>query len=219
MLSEALIKTQELANTERGKKKRNGEAGGIHRKQQNSARDGIAGRRERQHGGKNRSDARRPAEREREAEQKSAPDAGLRAAGVQAHVAIQPARHGRTEKTNHRQREEMNCAESGEERSAAEKRDDPQYRKQRSENEAGADRKFDQYAEQMQSEKKNEGAGDWSEQRPVLAKKRADGARGRAERDEHHGKSENKGERRSEETGARRLSLTQLLHANAGEHG
>src|SRR6202030_1067967 len=76
MLSEALIKTQELSDAERGEEKRHGEAGGIHRKQQNAARDGIAGGGERQHRGKNRSDTRRPVERERGAEQEPAPDAG-----------------------------------------------------------------------------------------------------------------------------------------------
>src|ERR1700693_360551 len=147
MLSEALIKTQKLPNAERGKEKRHGESGGIHRKKQNAARDGIAGGGERQHRRKNRSDARRPTERERKTQQEPAPDAGLRAAGMHAHVAIQPARHGRTEETDHGKREEVHSAESGEERSAAEQRDDPLNRKQRAENEAGAHRQFYQDAE------------------------------------------------------------------------
>src|SRR5712692_9622142 len=122
MLSEALVETQELADAKSGEQERNGETGGVHGKEQNSARDGIAGGGERKHSGKNWSDARRPAKRECETEEEAAPDAGLCAAGAQADVAVEPSRHGGPEETNQGEREEMNGAKSGEKWSAAEKR-------------------------------------------------------------------------------------------------
>src|ERR1700676_614298 len=163
MLSEALIEPQELADAERSKQKRNCKTRGVHRKKQNTARNRIAGGGQREHGRENRPDARRPAERERETKEEPAPDAGLRAAGVQAHVAVEPARHRRPEESDHGQREKVHGTESGEERSAAEKRDGSENGEQHAENQAGAHGQFYQYPKQVQTEKMDEGAGDGSE--------------------------------------------------------
>src|SRR6202030_3366452 len=207
MLSEALVKTEKLADTERGEKKGNGKARGVDRKKQDSARDGIAGGGERQHGRENWSDAGRPTERERETEQEAAPDAGLCAAGLQANIAIEPTRHRRPEETDHGKREKVHGAESGEKRPAAEKRDGSENGEQDSENEAGAHGEFYQYAEQVQTEEENESAGNGSKQSAVLAEKRADGAGGSAKGNEHDRKSKHEGKRGSEQTAARRLPL------------
>src|SRR5712692_4614806 len=160
MLSEALVETQELADAKSGEQERNGETGGVHGKEQNSARDGIAGGGERKHRRKNWSDARCPAKRERETEEEAAPDPGLRAAGAQADVAVQPSRHHWSEEADQGKREEMNGAQSGEEWSAAEKRDGSYDHAATTENEAGAHGEFDQYPEQVQSEEQDERARD-----------------------------------------------------------
>src|SRR2546428_9179719 len=123
--AEALIEAQKPADAERGEEKRDRKAGGIHGEQEHAARDGVARRSEREHRCKNRSDARRPTESEGKTEKKAAPDAGLRSALAQMDVAIQPTGHRRTEETNQREREKVNRAESGEERSAKPKRGDP----------------------------------------------------------------------------------------------
>src|SRR5579864_1864267 len=219
MFSEALVKTQELPDPQRGQKERNGQPRGVHREEQNAARDGITGGGQRQHGGQNRSDARGPAKGERKAQQEAAPDAGLRAAGAQTDVAVEPARHRRAKETDQREREEMDGAQAGEKRSAAEQRHRAKDRQQRAENEAGAHRELYQYSKQVQAEEKDERAGDGSKQRAILAQESAYGAGGGAEGNEYDGKSHDKGQRGSEKPRARRLPLAQLFHADAREHG
>ncbi len=70
----------------------------------------------------------------------------------------------------------------------------------------------------MQAEKQNQRTSNGREQRAVLPKKSADGARRSAKRNEHDGKTNYKGERGSEKPAARLLALAQLLHTDAGEH-
>src|SRR5712691_3051934 len=109
--AKALIETQKPADAERREEKRDRKAGGIHG--------------EHEHRRENRSDARRPAESEGKTEKKAAPDAGLRSALAQMDVAIQPTGHRRTEETDQREREKVNRAEPGEERSVKPERDNP----------------------------------------------------------------------------------------------
>jgi len=49
----------------------------------------------------------------------------------------------------------MNVAETCEERSAAQERDDPKKREHHAEDEAGADRQLDENAEKMQAEEQD----------------------------------------------------------------
>src|SRR5258708_37534688 len=71
----------------------------------------------------------------------------------------------------------------------------------------------------MQPEKKDECAGDRGEERAVLAQERADGAGGSSKRDEDKREARDKRQGGSKKASAGRLSLAQLLHADAGEHG
>ena len=109
--------------------------------------------------------------------------------------------------------------ESGEQRPAVHERDYAQNRENHTENNSDSNGQLDEKAEQVQTEQKNQCAGDGRKRGAVLAEKSADSAGGRAERDEDRGKSENESERRREQSGARRLALAQLFHADAGEHG
>src|SRR6202000_362539 len=77
---------------------------------------------------------------------------------------------------------------------------------------------LDEQSQQMQTEQKNERARDRSQRRAVLAEESADGAGRGAKCDEDRGKSDDKGERRGEQSRARRLTLAQLLHADARQH-
>src|SRR5258708_1565513 len=128
MLSEALVEAQELANAECGEQKGHGEAGGVHGEKENAAGDGVAGCCERKHRRENGPDARRPTKSEGEAEEEPAPDPGLRAVGAQANVAVEPARHSRTEETNQRKREDVVIAETSDASTAAKKRNYDQKR-------------------------------------------------------------------------------------------
>lgn len=137
MLSKALIEAQKLTNAESGEQKGNGESRGVHREEQDAARDRVAGSSERQHRGENGADAGGPAEGECETEKKTAPDSRLRAAGAEANVAIEPASHGGAEETDQGKREEMNRAQTTKKRATAEKSNYAQGREQATENEPG----------------------------------------------------------------------------------
>src|SRR5580704_256301 len=218
ILPEILIELQELPDSERGEQEGNRKSGRIHRQQQNSARDRVARRSKRQHRGENWPDARSPPKRERETEQESAPDSRLFPAAAQVNIAIQPARHRRTEESDHREREEMNRAKPGEQPATVYERNHAQNREYDSENDANADGQFYENAEQMQPEEQNQRAGNRRERRAMLAQESADGAGRRAERDEDRGESENESERRRKQSRPRRLTLAQLLHADSGKH-
>ena len=176
MFSEALVKAQELADAERGEQKRNGQASGVHGEKENAAGDGVAGGGERQHGRENWSDARSPPEGKGKAEEKTAPDARLRAAGAETNVAVEPARHGRAKETNQREREEMNVSETSGEWAAAEERDDAKQREHAAQDEADANSELGENAKKVQAEENNQRAGDGGQQGAILAKKRSDGA-------------------------------------------
>src|SRR5271169_3381305 len=148
ILSEALIELQELPDSERSQQKRNGQARGINGQKQDAAGDGVAGGGESQHGGENRPDARGPPEGKRKAEKKAAPDARLRAGAAQVNVAIEPAGHRWSEKSDHGKREKVNRAQTGDERPAAQKSDYANHRQHRSEDESRADAQLDQQAQQ-----------------------------------------------------------------------
>src|SRR6266478_2611105 len=119
MLSEALVEAQELANAQSGEQERHGQARGVNSKEENAAGDGVTGGGEGEDGGEDWSDAGSPAERKGKAEEKTAPDAGLRAAGAEANVAIEPAGHGRAKEADKGKREKVDEAETSDEWAAA----------------------------------------------------------------------------------------------------
>src|SRR5712692_6579074 len=82
IFAKVLVESHELADAQSREQKRNGEARGIHREEKNAAGNRVAGGGERENGGEDGADARGPAESEREAEQKAAPNAGLRHAAA-----------------------------------------------------------------------------------------------------------------------------------------
>src|SRR6266446_5887864 len=116
VLSEALIKLQELSDAERRQQKGNRQASRIDREQQYAARNRIARRCQRQHRRQDWPDARRPTKRKREPQQESAPNSRLSRRTPQMHVAIQPARQRRPEKSNNRKREKVYCSQSRKQR-------------------------------------------------------------------------------------------------------
>jgi len=219
MLSEALVKTEKLADAECGEKEGNGEAGRIDGKKKDAACDGVTGSGKGEDAGEDRANAGSPTESEGKAEKKAAPEAGLLPGIAEMNVAIEPASEGRAEEADDGKREKVNLSEAGEERPAVEESDDPKRREKRAKDDADARFEASQSADEMQAEEKDQGAGDGSEERAVLEKKVADRAGGSAEGNKDDGETENKGERGSEEASARRLALAQLLHADAGEHG
>src|SRR5882672_6799618 len=113
----------------------------------------------------------------------------------------------------------MSSAESGKKRGVAKKRDDSEGDEEQAKDDAHAKIEFDERADEMKTEEKNESAGDGSEERAILAEEGTDGAGGCAEGNEHDGKAGDKGERRREKAGGWHLSFPELLHADAGEHG
>jgi len=78
---------------------------------------------------------------------------------------------------------------------------------------------FGQRAEKVQPEEKDERAGDRGEKRAILAQEGADNAGGSSKRDEDERETGYEGERGGKKTGAGRLPLAQLFHADAGKHG
>src|SRR5215472_7877828 len=218
ILSKILVKRHELADSQSRKQKRNRQPGRIHGEKQHPARDGRAVRGKNENGTKDGADARGPAESEGEAQQKAAPDAGLRGLGAQVDVAIEPARHRRTKKTNQREREKVYRAESGKERSLPQQREDSKPSENHAENHPDANREFPESAREMQAKEKDQCTRNWSKQRAVLKEEGTDGAGRGAKRNEYHGETRDKRRRRGKQSGARNLTLTQLLHADAGKH-
>src|SRR4029077_6506191 len=104
------------------------------REKENPAGNGVAGGGERQHGSENRADAGSPTKGKGKAGEKAAPDAGLRAGGVEAHVAVEPTRHGGAKEADEREREEVNVSETKDERAAAKERDDAKKHEHAAEN-------------------------------------------------------------------------------------
>src|SRR5579871_2549070 len=176
ILSEALVELHELADAQRGQQEGNGKTSRIHRQQQHAARDRVACGSERQHRGQNRTDARRPSERKREAKKKSTQDARLFASAAQMHIAVEPARHRRPEEPDHGEREEMDSTEPGKKRPAVNQRNDAEDCKENPEDDSDADRQLDENPEQVEAEKKNQRAGDRSQRGAMLPEKSANRA-------------------------------------------
>src|SRR5215472_15879397 len=158
ILAKILVKRHELADSQSGKQKRNRQPGRIHGEKQHPARDGRAVRGKNENGTKDRVDARGPSESEGEAQQKAAPDAGLGGLGVQVDVAIEPARHRRTKKTNQRKRKKVYRAESGKERSLAQQRDNSKPGENHAEKQPNAHLEFPEGAGEMQTKEQDQRA-------------------------------------------------------------
>ncbi len=101
----------------------------------------------------------------------------------------------------------------------AQERDDSQRDENGAKRDAHAVAELDQQAEKMQAEEKNQRASDGGERAAMLVEETADGAGGGSERDEDRGEADDEGERGREKARARDLALSQLLHADAAEHG
>src|SRR5215472_1338095 len=123
ILSKILVKRHELADSKSRKQKRNCQPGRINGKKKDPAGNGLAIGGKNKNGAQDGADARSPTEREGEPQKEAAPDPGLAGLGAQVDVAIEPARHRRTKKTNQREREKVYGTESGNERSLAQQRD------------------------------------------------------------------------------------------------
>src|SRR5208283_4912922 len=193
MLAEILVKTHELAEKERGQQKRHGEPRGIDGQKEHAARDGVAGRGQYEHCGKDRADAGRPAEGE--AEKEAAKDAGLRISVANAHVLIQPASQKRPKEADDGEREEMHGPKAKEKRPAVKKRRDAQGHQNHAENDPGAHVHFDQAAQKMKTKEQDQRPGYGRKQMLVLKQETADSAGGSPEPDKHHGEAGDERER------------------------
>ncbi len=131
------------------------------------------------------------------------------------HVAIEPAGQRRAKKANEREREKVRSAQAREQRSVLEICGHAERNENDAKDDAHAEIEFDEGADEVKAEEKNQGSSDRSDQSAVLEKERADGAGGRPERNKNDGKSCNEGKSRCEQAGARNLALTQLLHPDA----
>jgi len=134
-------------------------------------------------------------------------------------VAIEPAGHGGAEETDEGKREKVGGAESREQRCMVEEGRDTKCDEDDAEYDAGAKVYFDERADQVKTEEKDQGSCDGSEESAVLAEERADGAGGRAERNENDGKAGDERESRREKAGGGDITFAELLHADAGKHG
>src|SRR5208337_5216721 len=185
ILAEILVKTNELAEEERGQQEGHGESRGIDGQKEHAARDGVAGRGEYEHRGKNRADAGRPAKGKGESEKEAAEDAGLRIGAANAHVLIQPASQKRPKEANDGEREEMHGPKAKEERSAAKKCGHAQGHQNHAENDPGAHVHFDQAAQKMKTKEQDQRPGYGRKQMLVLKQETADSAGGSPEPDKH----------------------------------
>src|SRR5215469_10246431 len=219
ILSKILVKRHELADSQSRKQERNRQPSRIHGEKQHPAHDGLAVRGKNENGTQDGADARGPTESEGEAQQKAAPDAGLRGLGAQVDIAIEPARHRRTKKTNQRKRKKVYRAESGKERSLAQQRDNSKPGENHAESHPNAHLEFPEGASEMQAKEKDQRARNRRKQRAVLEEEGANGAGGGAKGNEYHGETRHKRHRGGKQPGARNLTLTQLLDADAGKHG
>jgi len=219
IFAKVFVEDHELANAEGREKKGNGQAGRVNGEEQDATRNGVTGGSESENGGENRADAGRPTEGKREAQEESAPDAGLRGFGAEVHIAIEPAGQCWTEKTNNRKREKVSSAEPGEERGMAQQGSDPQCHEDYAEDDSHPEIEFDECTDEMKAEEKDQSSSDGSENSAVLEQERADRAGGSPERNKNDGKAGDKRESRREQTGGRDIALSQLLHADAGQHG
>src|SRR4029077_6315930 len=131
IFSETFIEGHELADSERGKEKRNGQPSGVHREQKNAAADGCAGGSETENRGENGANAGSPAKGERETEKETAPNAWLRDVAAEVNIAVEPAGQRGPEKADDGERKEVKGPEIGEQRGVADKRDQTQDNEQR----------------------------------------------------------------------------------------
>src|SRR5580704_17130326 len=122
MLAEILVEAQKLVEQNGGQQEWHGEAGGIDGEQQNTTLYCLACRGEDEDGGKDGADAGSPAEGEGESEENAAEDSGFAIFAVQADVLIQPSREHRPEEADDGEREEVRCAQTGEQWAAVNQR-------------------------------------------------------------------------------------------------
>ena len=99
------------------------------------------------------------------------------------------------------------------------KRSDSKRDEDNAEDDASAEVQFDERADQMKAEEQDQGAGDGSEKRAVLAEEGTDGAGGGAKTDEDDGEAGDESESGREKAGSGDIALAELLHADAGKHG
>src|SRR5258708_5756061 len=158
-------------------------------------------------------------EGECEAEEEPAPDPGLRGAAAKVDVAIEPAGHRGAEKADERERQKVRSTQTGKERSVLEISCDSEANKNDTKDDAGAEVELDERADQVKAKEKDQGACDGRKKGAVLSQKRADGAGGGSERNKDDGKAGDKGEGRREQAGGWDITLAELFHADAGEHG
>src|SRR5260370_9879116 len=111
-----LIESQKLADAEGREQKWHCQSHRIGCEQQQPACEGVASGGKSKNGRQDGSDARRPAKRKGEPQQKAAPNARLRTLIVEANVAIQPSPHDRPNEPDQSEREKGTAAESREER-------------------------------------------------------------------------------------------------------
>src|SRR4029077_8176963 len=147
-----------------------------------------------------------------------AEQAGLGPSVAKVYVPIKPLCEDRPKKADDRKREKMEQAQAEEEWPVMDKGSDAQNYKQRAQNHSGAEGELHQGADKVQTEKQDKGSRNGRHSRPILLKKCPDSTCCGAERNEHDGETDDKGERGSEQTSPRLLTLAQLLHADAGEH-
>ena len=145
---------------------------------------------------------------------------GLAAEFPEVNIAIEPARERGAEKKNQRDRRRNGWPSARRQKgpgcimSAI-----PMATSSAPISKSRANRYFREPADEVQSEKNDQRAGDRCQQASIADEKSSDGAGGGAERNKDDRKSEDKRERRCEQSAARRVAFLQLLDADAGQHG
>src|SRR5579859_314813 len=177
ILSEALIESEKLSDAQRRQQEGDSQPGGVDGERQNPAGDGVAGRGEGKHGSENWPDAGRPAKSKSEAEEETAKDTGLRGGTAKMNIAIEPLCESRAKESDDRERKKVDPAEAEEERAVTQDGCDTQNYEDGAGDCSGAETEFHQHADQVQTEKQDQRTGNGREQRAVLPKKSADGAR------------------------------------------
>src|ERR1700678_3946881 len=218
MLAEFLVKPQEAADAQRGDQKRNRETRRVAGQQKNSFADGIFCSRDGQNTGQNWPDARRPAKRECKTHYKSAERPGLATQAVEAHVTIEPARERRSKEKNKRERKEMNRFQVNTQHGGMKAQRAADRYENRSEHKSHSNRNLREQAGEMQAEHQDQGARNRRERSAIAQQERTHGAGGSPERNEDHGKPDDKSERRPQKSTPRCLPFLQLFYANTRQH-
>src|ERR1700740_2800460 len=133
-----LIESQKLADAKGREQEWNGQSHRIGCEQQHPTSNRVASGGKSKHGRQDGADARRPAKRKSKPKEKAAPNAGMRALVMETNVAIQPSSHDGPKETDQREREEVNGAETCEERAAFQRRDKTKGNEQHTKDDADA---------------------------------------------------------------------------------